>query len=593
MSGNAGARIFALAAAREGRSAETAPRRSDGHRLGNHGNRAHTLTRTKTITDLKDVLAITGKVTSADKAAVARAAGVTARTVNRWWAAELNRQVQAAHRHAATTTAPIVLPRHLYRYAEPNKVQLTPDEIAFVARHTTIRAALDKFRADPTHRLSNYGLSTLYTAYANVAAPVRAGARYGASAGRKIEATFPLTGRDGVNESWSIDEYDLKVTADHYGLQVEPKVLIVRDRCSGLPLSYVVLPRAATGTDTGVVLAAAAIGYTVTHPDDPGREVRVTGVARHLTSDQGGSFLGETGAAAARRLGIGLTPVPSHQPQANGDHEVMHQSLLRHLADGPGSRRGWTDRAGNRLHHGVLPYDTVLAEVETWFLTHINTPYTSGPRRGRTRLQEYADHLEAGTVFRGHDLSAADEGDVAPEVGTRKYDPTRGIAWQNRYWLSPQLASAANPGQTVHLRQLLNPDVLYAYDAQGRFLGLLTPRDDADLADIEAVHRDRVARERFVKDRVAHPRAQAAQVDAARAQAEVAERLADAAAQEDPWTPASARLAVGNVSVDLTTGEVLPADVSNLDDEDAVANTLADMFNPRPVRDVGGDHDAP
>lgn len=162
-----------------------------------------------------------------------------------------------------------------------------------------------------------------------MAAPVRVGARYGAKAGRKVEAKFPLTGRDGVNESWSIDEYDLKVTANHYGLQVEPKVLIVRDRCSGLPLSYVVLPRAATGTDTGVVLAAAAIGYTVTHPDDPAREVRVTGVARHLTSDQGGSFLGETGTAAARRLGIGLTPVPSHQPQANGDHEVMHQSLLR------------------------------------------------------------------------------------------------------------------------------------------------------------------------------------------------------------------------------------------------------------------------
>ena len=529
------ARVVDLAVVRAERHT---PRRSDGHRLGNHGNRAGQLTRTKTVNDLRDILTFTGQVTRADKEAAATAAGVDVRSVNRWWSRELDRQFNAARRHGAghttdeTVAVPAHLPAWLYRHAEPGKLQLTPAEIAFFAQHSTTKAAIEAVRADPGHRLSKYGTSTIYAAYANVTAPLRRSARYGAKAGRRIEATYPLTSRDTVNETWSIDEYDLKLSSNLLdGAIVEPKVLIVRERCSGLPLSYVVLPGAATGQDTGVVLAAAAIGYTVTHPNDLTRTLHVRGVARHLVSDQGAPFLGDTGFAAARRLGIGLTPVPSHQPQANGDHEVMHQSLLRHFADGPGSRRGWTDRAGNRLDHGLLPYETVLAEVEAWFISQVSAQYTSGHRKGRSRLAVYAEHVDSGDVYTGHDLTAEDEGAVAYPVGDRKYDPTRGVQFEGRYWLAPRLANAAKPGDTIRLRRLVNDQVLYAYDTKGRFLGLLTPRDDADVADINAVHHDRVRRESFVRDRVAKPRAQTAAVDAQVAQDEVAERLADAAEQ--------------------------------------------------------------
>ena len=88
-----------------------------------------------------------------------------------------------------------------------------------------------------------------------------------------------------------------------------------------------------TATDTGLVLAAAAIGYTVPrpHPFRDDENLRVSGVARTLVADQGSAFIGDAGATAARKLGISLAPIPSHQPQANGDHEVMHQSFLRCL----------------------------------------------------------------------------------------------------------------------------------------------------------------------------------------------------------------------------------------------------------------------
>ncbi|GAA2165150.1 hypothetical protein [Pedococcus bigeumensis] len=595
------------------REQKHAPRRTDGRRLGNHGNRADELTRAKTVADLRDILTLTGELTAADKEHAAAAAGVCLRTVNRWWSRELDRQVAfAVNRLPSTsddaTATPAHLPAWLYRHAEPAKLQLTEAEIAYFARHGTIKAAIDAVRSDPAHRLSKYGTSTLYAAYGNVTAPIRDGARRGAKAGRRIEATFPLTGRDAINESWSIDELDLKLVAEHHGHQVEPKILIVRERCSGTPLSYVVLPRAATGQDTGVVLAAAAIGYTLTHPNDPTRPLHVGGVARHLTSDQGGAFLGETGVAAARRLGIGLTPVPSHQPQANGDHEVMHQSLLRHLADGAGSRRGWTDRTGARLSHGVLPYDTVLELVEDWFVAQLATPYTSGPRRGRSRIQVYADHVDAGSVYLGHDLSAEDEGAVAYPVTTRKYDPTRGVHYANQYWLSPQLASAANPGETIELRQLVNETVLYAYDTRGRFLGLLRPRDEADLADIDAVHAARVRREAFVKDRVARPRARAAVADAVAAadqvadaeaaQHELGERLADAVDRANGVDPdidnnddveelAQPR-AVGAADTRADSRTRPEAGVAQ-DEDDAAASARANRYARRRGTDPGGD----
>lgn len=364
--------------------------------------------RNAVLTELNDMLELRGEVTTADKRRCAQNAGVDPHTVNRWWRNETTKKLNSlrqpgilgptpdngcveactgsSHGRGCRTGLDLAgLPGWLYKFNEPGRLQLTPDEIAFFASHTNDIEAIEAVRADPNSRLRHYAPSTLYAAWQNVSEPIRVGAKRGSARQRAIKATYPLTGTDAINETWSIDEYDLKVQAVHEGVVVHPKALIVRERHSGTPLSMVVMPRAANGRDTGRVLAAAAIGYTVTHPYDPTRELRVAGVARYLNSDQGGPFLGDDGAAAARRLGIGLNTIPSHQPQANGDHEVMHQSLLRHFADGPGSRRGWTDRAGNRLDHGAVPFDTVVEDAWEWFAAYRNTAFDKGDREGMTR----------------------------------------------------------------------------------------------------------------------------------------------------------------------------------------------------------------
>lgn len=532
------AQVVNLADARQRPTGQrTVERLCDGRRKGNHGNRASAAMKAAVIRSLRETLALTGDVTAADKEHAAQAAGVDPRTVRRWWNDELTRELKTRTGDAGGNLAgrdggmlpPVDLPRYLYRYAEPGKLQLTPAEAAFIGQHSTIRDGIDALRDNPDHRLANYGISTIYAAYANIAAPVRVSAKRGAAKGRAIEATYPLTGRDQVNQTWSIDEYDLKVVASYGGVIVHPKVLIVRERNSGTPLSLKVVPVAATGIDTGHVLAAAAIGYTTAHPRRPDQDLRVSGVARYFVSDQGGAFLGDDGTAAARRLGIGPLPVPSHQPQANGDHEVMHQSLLRHFADGPGSRRGWTDRAGQRLDHGVLPYETVLAQVDAWFATYLATEFTKGDRAGRTRLEVYADEVDAGNIHHGHDLTPADEAALASVVAEHAYDPTRGVMWNKRYWLGPELASAATPSERITLKQLLDPDTLYAFDRHDRFIGIVRPREAMDIDDIHDVHADRVAREQFVKERIAKPKAKHGQTDAEHAWDEVGEALAEAA----------------------------------------------------------------
>ncbi|TQJ49275.1 transposase family protein [Phycicoccus sp. SLBN-51] len=536
------ARVLDLTAARTRQAGErTIERRSDGHRLGNHGNRASELMKKAVITQLRDIAAIRGDVTADDLREAAARADVTYRQVCRWWRADLPNQLHQLddqghhaghHTHADGDQARVDLPRFLYRFAEPGKFQFTPDEIEVIARS---RCAKDGFAAlaqRPGSRVKHVSRSTLYAAWDNVSPAVRAGAKYGDKTQRASEATYPLTGRDQVNESWSIDEYDLKVTADYNGIRVEPKVLIVRERRSGAPLAYTLLPRAGTGTDTGVVLAAAAIGFTCPHPRDSQRQLRVAGVPRLLVSDQGGPFIGDDGAAAARRLGIGPNPIASHRPQSNGDHEVMHQSLLRHFVDGPGSRRGWTDRAGTNLDHGVIPWQTVVEEMAHWWTTILGTPYTSGDRKGRTRLEVYADEVDDANVYQGPTLTPADEAALAVPVAERSYDKTRGVHYEGRYWLSPELAAAAKDHERITLKQLLDPDVLYAFDRKDRFIGIVLDRAAADLEHVHDLHQDRVQRQQFVEGSIAEPKAAAARAaatDAADAWAEAAEGLATAA----------------------------------------------------------------
>ncbi|VXC26529.1 hypothetical protein [Nocardioides sp. AX2bis] len=612
------AQVIDLAAARERLPGERQVERlSDGRRKGNHGNRASAPMRVATIAQLEEVLALRGEVTAADKDACASAAGVALRTINRWWEQTCQYKLNNARDthpgpraptdqpdDAGTETDGCVptcsdfthgrgcrtglttgsLPGWLYKFNEVDRLQLTPDEVAFFATHSTIIDAIEAVHQDPTSRLRHYATSTLYRAWADVSEPVRIGAKYDATRQRKNEATFPLSGAESLNDSWSIDEYDLKVVASYRGVTVEPKVLIVRERHSGLPLAKIVTPRAATGTDTGTVLAAAAIGYTVPHPTDPSRELRVSGVARYLNSDQGGTFMGENGAAAARRLGIGNAPIPSHQPQANGDHEVMHQSLLRLFRDGAGSRRGWVDRAGQRLDHGELPYEDVEEAVEEWFATFAHAVYAKGERAGMSRLEVYAQAQDEGRVYAGHDLLAEDEAALATIVGERIFDVTRGLQWDRRHWLSRDLANRAVDGQKVVIARLLNPDVLYVFDKHNIFLAVVEPRDQPDPVDQHGLYQDRNRRERFVAD-AGTRRAVEANDDAATAWDQVADGLADAAeeAEDEAVRAINAQREAADPGTPVILAEGDPLTEANAQDmtediaEDAKADGTSDL----------------
>jgi len=580
---NEGAPIVDLTAARQRPVGQrTVERLSDGRRKGNHGNRAPKLMKEAVLRHLNEILDLHGDVTPAHKRAAAKMANVDPHTVNRWWRTEL-----ATHLTIATETGtaqvdengdlnPDTLPRYLYKYAEHDRLQFRPDEIAIIGQHTYIKDGFAELLQRPNTRLKNYGKTALYEAYANVSEPVRIGAKKGDKVQRQNEATYPLTGRDHVNQTWSIDEYDLKVAADYHGITVHPKALIVRERRSGTPLAYLVVPRAADGIHTGQVLAAAAVGFTCTHPNDPNRQLRVAGVARMLVSDQGANFLGHAngdgGAAAARRLGIGLNPTASHRPQANGDHEVMHQSLLRFFADGAGTRRGWTNRAGNPLDHGVLPWATVLEDMEEWWVTYLNTAYTSGDRKGRTRLQVYADNVDAGNVYAGHELTPADEAALAVPVAACSYDETRGLVYDNRRWLSPELAAAAKAQETITLKQLLDPDTLYAFDRKERFIGIVRPRALAELDLVQGLHNDRYSREQFVEHQVGRAAAQKARDEAVAAAAEVS-------ADTDAWEESAEGLA----NASTTDPEPEPELESVPDPEyDPGLDPLAEQFDPWP-----------
>ncbi|QWC83724.1 hypothetical protein KLP28_08675 [Nocardioidaceae bacterium] len=517
MSGQA----VSLEEARQRRSSPTGSRRG----LGDHGKRTSEATRDAAVLFLLERGTITGKVTLDDKKVAARRADVTVRTINTWWRAACELQVEELQ--PVTGTEP--LPSWLYRYQDANDLQLTPAEVSFFGRFSRTIDAIRAIHADPTHRLHHYSRSALYGAWDNVSKAVREGARKGSAAQRAIEATWPLTGRERVNETWSIDEYDLKLSArNENGELIEPKLLLIRDRASGLPLAYSVLPYGARGEDTGVLLAAAAIGYSCPDPRDPSRTVEVSGVARLLVSDQHGNLIGTDAKAAARRLGIGNDPIASHTPQSNGDHEQMHLSLVGHFADGAGSRRGWKNIADERLDHGELPFEAVVAEVDDWFATYIATPYQSGPYAGRSRLEVYADLRAQEQVYEGPTLTEEDEGAVARYAGERTYDATRGLHFEGRYWLSNTLADTAKPGERITLRQLLDPDTLYAYDRKGRFIGTVSPRDEAPVGEVEKGHQHRAQRDRFTQRAVAEQRASQARDDALDAWDEVGDALADA-----------------------------------------------------------------
>lgn len=67
----------------------------------------------------------------------------------------------------------------------------------------------------------------------------------------------------------------------------------------------------------------------------------------------------------------------------------------------------------------------------------LNTAYTEGERTGRTRPEVYADAVDAENYYDGITLTTADEAAMAVVVAERSYDTTRGVVYDDRYWLSP------------------------------------------------------------------------------------------------------------------------------------------------------------
>ena len=92
-----------------------------------------------------------------------------------------------------------------------------------------------------------------------------------------------------------------------------------------------------------------------------------------------------------------------------------------------------------------------------------------------SRLDAYAKGLDEGLVYQGPVITEADEAGLAQFVVSRRYDPTRGVELDGRYFLSQDLANRATKSQLLSIHQLVDPDVLYVFDAHGKFIAQCWP----------------------------------------------------------------------------------------------------------------------
>lgn len=173
---------------------------------------------------------------------------------------------------------------------------------------------------------------------------------------------------------------------------------------------------------------------------------------------------------------------------------------------------------------------TVVDEMADCWAAILNTAYTKGERTGRTRPEVYADAVDAENYYDGITLTTADEAAMAVVVAERSYDTTRGVVYDDRYWLSHELAAAAQLRGRIILKQLLDPDVLDAFDRHDRFIGALLDRDEAALEHVHDLYADRAARQQFVEREIAEPRAATARAKVADAHHAEAPGDADAEA---------------------------------------------------------------
>ena len=447
--------------------------------------------------------------------------GVDQRTVQKWWRADQMEQVRQfadIEQLAPTADGESVaelddLPPFLQRFASTygsRRLVLTLSETEFIARRSTVFAAIEDLRSASGNRLAQYGKSTIYAAYkTNTHAAVRVGARKGAAAQRACEMGTPLVRTALVNDLWSIDEYDLKLSSlDPYGRACQPKMLAVRDVVSDVILATSVLYASANETDVLSVMGAAVVGF-----DDDG--MTFGGPARLLRSDQGSAIISDLVVEMLEHVGMSVDATESHAPRANGDHEAIHRTIGNRLAGGPGSRRGWKDRAGQVLDHGTVPFSAVCDGVADWARAHNHRTIGKGRLKGQTPVLVYLEKVAAGDV---HAYPVTDEeiGRLAPLVAEHTIDVSRGVFLDGAYFLGDGLAAAAEKGMRISVRQLLDPDTAYAFDRHGTFLGVIY-RDSTIPDEVTAkIQADRRSRDQFVARNVGADNATEARAEAGR-----------------------------------------------------------------------------
>jgi hypothetical protein len=214
-------------------------------------------------------------------------------------------------------------------------------------------------------------------------------------------------------------------------------------------------------------------------------------------------------------VGTSVDATESHSPRANGDHERIHRSIGNRLAGSPGSRRGWTDRAGKVLDHGTVPFAVARDGVRDWAREHNDRTITKGRLKGQTPLGAYRDLAAAGSGY-AYPVTDEEIGRLAPLVAEHKIDVTRGVFLDGSYFAGRGLAAAAEKGMRISVRQLLDDDTAYAFDRHGDFLGVIY-RDSTIPDEVTAgIQSDRSRRGDFVERKVAGANANDARAEAGR-----------------------------------------------------------------------------
>lgn len=454
-----------------GREGRETPVRCDGRALGDHGNRADSLKKQLVMKRLQERMSHDGKVPRDVRTWALDVAGIRPRQLQRWIS-----QVRAGHVDHILAHGDVSDQHEIFRLQRiragqrPSAWDCAFNEqlIREIDSYDNPQRAWEVMHARKDHPLFGIGRSTFYAQYAKVRTSVQRGTRESLASMREHEMSARLT-TDG-EPIWFIDEFDTKTNAYYGGQIVSPRLLWIRDRETGFPESFIVLPHAARSEDTLSVVGLAALGGQF---ELDGEVVEYSGTPPYLGSDQGGALFS---AEVRERLGfVGMRPFvgASRTPQHQGSIEVPHDVFAQALARRQGTRRTPANHSGNPYSTGVADFADVFAACEDvidWLRSQLRTD--TARHAGRTAAEYKRDLLKTGEL-QLQSVKDAHLAELAEIVDEREHNPKKGVRWNKDDYTSVELAQWGEH-ETVRVAKFSgNDDILFVRDSSGQFLSIV------------------------------------------------------------------------------------------------------------------------